>query len=247
MKKYLVPGLILILAGVYLLVAALPGVSLPSGAFFVLVGASLLIGRLFSRGKYGLSISGFLLLCLGLSWALMDVLDIGRQYMIVATPLAVSLAFFLVHICEYRRVGNWPMVPALALLAFSVVFFLILTPEANELLKPYYGTILPAILILIGVSILIRGTRLSRRERRRAAYAQPKPEPGDPSTWAQPPLHAQPQTAQPQTAQPQTEPTAAEPMPEEPIIVEPITVQEEAPAQEDADGADAEENKQEEL
>ena len=63
MKKYLVPGLILILAGVYFLIEALPGVSLPFGAFFALVGAALLVGRLFARGKYGLSIAGFLLLC----------------------------------------------------------------------------------------------------------------------------------------------------------------------------------------
>ena len=46
MKKYLVPGLILILAGVYFLIEALPGVSLPFGAFFALVGAALLVGRL---------------------------------------------------------------------------------------------------------------------------------------------------------------------------------------------------------
>ena len=71
MKKYLVPGLILILAGVYFLIEALPGVSLPFGAFFALVGAALLVGRLFARGKYGLSIAGFLLLCLGLAWALL--------------------------------------------------------------------------------------------------------------------------------------------------------------------------------
>ena len=246
MKKYLVPGLILILAGVYFLIEALPGVSLPFGAFFALVGAALLVGRLFARGKYGLSIAGFLLLCLGLGWALLDVLSIGNQYVMVATPLAVSLAFFLVHICEYRRVGNWPMVPALVLLAFAVLFFLMLTPSVNDVLKPYYGTILPLILILIGVGILVRGARGSRRERNAASYAQP--EPGDPSTWAQPPLHTQP--VQPQQEPVAEEPVTAQPVWQEPIIVEPAVepiAQQEAPAEEKTDGADAEEYKQEEL
>ncbi|MGN1249216.1 MAG: hypothetical protein ACI4XW_03985 [Candidatus Spyradocola sp.] len=237
MKRYVVPGLILILTGVFFLVEALPGVDLPFGAFLALLGAAMLIGRVCSRGRYGLSISGFLLLCLGLSWTLLNVLDIPGKYVIVATPLAVSLAFFLVHIFEFRRVGNWPMIPALALLAFSVVFFLILTPEVNRMLKDYYAMILPAILILIGIGILIRGAGRGRRERSRAYRAQPEPQPGDPSTWAQPPLHEQPQE----------EPAAQEPVTEEPVIIEPAPVQQEAPAQEPADGADAEEYKKEEL
>ena len=221
MKKYLVPGLILILAGVYFLIEALPGVSLPFGAFFALVGAALLVGRLFARGKYGLSIAGFLLLCLGLAWALLDLLSIGNQYVMVATPLALSLAFFLVHICEFRRIGNWPMVPALVLLAFAVLFFLMLTPSVNDVLKPYYGTILPLILILVGVCILVRGARGNKRERRRAEEAQP----GDPSTWAQPPLHAQPQPAEAQ------EPFTAGPVVQEPFA-ERETIASESPAQE---------------
>ena len=218
MKKYLVPGLILILAGVYFLIEALPGVSLPFGAFFALVGAALLVGRLFARGKYGLSIAGFLLLCLGLAWALLDVLSIGNTYVMVATPLAVSLAFFLVHICEYRRIGNWPMVPALVLLAFAVLFFLMLTPSVNDVLKPYYGTILPLILILIGVCILVRGARGNKRERRRAEEAQP----GDPSPWAQPPLHAQPQAGPVMQEPIASEPPVQEPIPAEPAAQEPL-------------------------
>lgn len=193
MKRYLVPGLILILAGLYFLVEALPGVSLPFGAFFALVGAALLVGRLVARGKYGLSIAGFLLLCLGLAWSLLDVLAIGPQYVMVATPLAVSLAFFLVHICEYRRVGNWPMIPALVLLAFSVLFFLMLTPSVNDVLKPYYGTILPLILIFIGISVLVHGARANRRERRQVPVESAQPD--DSSTWAQPPLYTQPKPA----------------------------------------------------
>ena len=162
-----------------------------------------------------------------LAWALLDLLSIGNQYVMVATPLALSLAFFLVHICEFRRIGNWPMVPALVLLAFAVLFFLMLTPSVNDVLKPYYGTILPLILILVGVCILVRGARGNRRERRRAEEAQP----GDPSTWAQPPLHAQPQPAEAQepfTAGPvvqepfaEREPIASEPPAQEPIPAEP--------------------------
>lgn len=192
MKKYLMPGLILILTGVYFLIEALPGVSLPSGAFFMLIGAALLIGRLCRRSKYGLTIAGWITFCLGYSWVLMDLLHIDGKYTMVATPLALSLAFFLTHICEYRRLGNWPIVPALVLLAFSTFFFLLLTPEVNKMLLPYYGTILPLLLIVIGVLLLLRGARDHRREKRAHAAAQNEPNPGNPATWAQPPLHEEP-------------------------------------------------------
>ena len=64
MKKYVTPGIVLILAGLYFLLGALPGVNLPEGTFFVLVGLGLLIGRL-TTGKCGFTISGFIVLCLG--------------------------------------------------------------------------------------------------------------------------------------------------------------------------------------
>ena len=50
MKKYVTPGIVLILAGLYFLLGALPGVNLPEGTFFVLVGLGLLIGSL-TTGK----------------------------------------------------------------------------------------------------------------------------------------------------------------------------------------------------
>lgn len=52
MKKYITPGLILILAGLYFLVDALPGVDLPGSVFFLAVGLALLIARL-TTGRYG--------------------------------------------------------------------------------------------------------------------------------------------------------------------------------------------------
>lgn len=244
MKKYLVPGLILILAGVYFLIEALPGVSLPFGAFFMLIGAVLLVGRLCSRGKYGLSIAGFIALCLGSAWVLLDVLHIGGQYVMVATPLALSLAFFLTHICEYRRIGNWPMVPALVLLAFAVLFFLMLTPEVNAILKPYYGTILPLILILIGVSLLLRGVK-DRKLEKNVGYEAPlrhavpqnnEPVPEDTSTWAQPPLYTQ--SAQPKPSAEPQKPTPSDPInltppPAQPMDEDFVTVMPESVVGED--------------
>ena len=115
MKKYVTPGIVLILAGLYFLLGALPGVNLPEGTFFVLVGLGLLIGRL-TTGKCGFTISGFIVLCLGAGWMAADLLILPGKYASVVTPLALSLAFFLIHICEFRRIGNWPIIPALILL-----------------------------------------------------------------------------------------------------------------------------------
>lgn len=197
MKKYVTPGIVLILAGLYFLLGALPGVNLPEGTFFVLVGLGLLIGRL-TTGKCGFTISGFIVLCLGAGWMAADLLMLPGKYASVVTPLALSLAFFLIHICEFRRIGNWPIIPALILLCVGGGLLILFTPGLNALLKPYYGTIFPALLILVGICLLVRGIAHSHRA--------PKPQQNaanascsysDTSTWAQPPLHNQPRQEAP--------------------------------------------------
>lgn len=197
MKKYVTPGIVLILAGLYFLLGALPGVNLPEGTFFVLVGLGLLIGRL-TTGKCGFTISGFIVLCLGAGWMAADLLMLPGKYASVVTPLALSLAFFLIHICEFRRIGNWPIIPALILLCVGSGLLILFTPGLNALLKPYYGTIIPALLILVGICLLVRGIAHSHRA--------PKPQQNaanascsysDTSTWAQPPLHNQPRQEAP--------------------------------------------------
>lgn len=187
MKKYITPGLILILAGLYFLVDALPGVDLPGSVFFLAVGLALLIARL-TTGRYGLSIAGFVVFCLGAGWSAMELLNLPGMYGIVATLLSLALAFLLIHICEYRRIGHWPLLPALILLVFGVLFFLVLTPEINEILRPYYGLIFPVILIALGVWLLVRGALRGRRARPAAAFQQAS----QPVSDAQPTPDAQP-------------------------------------------------------
>ena len=197
MKKYVTPGIVLILAGLYFLLGALPGVNLPEGTFFVLVGLGLLIGRL-TTGKCGFTISGFIVLCLGAGWMAADLLMLPGKYASVVTPLALSLAFFLIHICEFRRIGNWPIIPALILLCVGGGLLILFTPGLNALLKPYYGTIFPALLILVGICLLVRGIAHSHRAPKpqqnaaNASYSY-----SDTSTWAQPPLHDQPRQEAP--------------------------------------------------
>lgn len=197
MKKYVTPGIVLILAGLYFLLGALPGINLPEGTFFVLVGLGLLIGRL-TTGKCGFTISGFIVLCLGAGWMAADLLILPGKYASVVTPLALSLAFFLIHICEFRRIGNWPIIPALILLCVGGGLLILFTPGLNALLKPYYGTIFPALLILVGICLLVRGITHSHRaptpqqNAANASYSY-----SDTSTWAQPPLHDQPRQEAP--------------------------------------------------
>ena len=197
MKKYVTPGIVLILAGLYFLLGALPGVNLPEGTFFVLVGLGLLIGRL-TTGKCGFTISGFIVLCLGAGWMAADLLMLPGKYASVVTPLALSLAFFLIHICEFHRIGNWPIIPALILLCVGGGLLILFTPGLNALLKPYYGTIFPALLILVGICLLVRGIAHSHRAPKpqqnaaNASYSY-----SDTSTWAQPPLHNQPRQEAP--------------------------------------------------
>ena len=120
------------------------------------------------------------------------------KYASVVTPLALSLAFFLIHICEFRRIGNWPIIPALILLCVGGGLLILFTPGLNALLKPYYGTIFPALLILVGICLLVRGIAHSHRAPKpqqnaaNASYSY-----SDTSTWAQPPLHDQPRQEAP--------------------------------------------------
>ena len=220
MKKYITPGLILILAGLYFLVDALPGVDLPGSVFFLAVGLALLIARL-TTGRYGLSIAGFVVFCLGAGWSAMELLKLPGMYGIVATLLSLALAFLLIHICEYRRIGHWPLLPALILLVFGVLFFLVLTPEINEILRPYYGLIFPVILIALGVWLLVRGALRGRRARPAAFQqaSQPAPCPR-PTPDAQPVSDAQPAS----DAQPVSEFSAAAAEPD----ASPLTPEQEA-------------------
>lgn len=221
MKKYITPGLILILAGLYFLVDALPGVDLPGSVFFLAVGLALLIARL-TTGRYGLSIAGFVVFCLGAGWSAMELLKLPGMYGIVATLLSLALAFLLIHICEYRRIGHWPLLPALILLVFGVLFFLVLTPEINEILRPYYGLIFPVILIALGVWLLVRGALRGRRARPAASFQQAsQPESGPrPVSGPQPAPDAQPAS----DAQPVSEFSAAAAEPD----ASPLTPEQEA-------------------
>ena len=241
-RKYILPGLLLIFAGLYFLIAALPGIVMPAGLFFIAIGAALLISRLFARKRYGLTIAGFILLWLGAGKLMLDVLHIGAQYNLVSIPLSLALAFFMTHIFEYRRLGNWPIIPALILLGFATVFFLMLTPGVNAVLQPYYGTILPLVLIIVGICVLVRGGKRSKKSTEEPVFADFAHKEEDipaPETWAQPPVEpvAEPVVEEPVTVMPEPEPepvAEAEPAPAE---VEPIEVAaaEELPVQEPAE------------
>lgn len=219
-RKYILPGVILIFAGLYFFIASLPGISLPNGLFFIAIGAAMLVSRLFSHKRYGLTIAGFILFWLGAGRLLLDVLHIGAQYGLVAVPLALALSFFLTHIFEYRRLGNWPMIPALILLGFAVVFFLILTPAVNAILQPYYGAILPLLLIVLGIIILVRGGKRSKKAAAQHIEAEFEHKADEdipsPDQWAQPPVEP--------AAEPDEEPVTVEPIIAEPIVEEPVTV-----------------------
>ena len=173
---------------------------------------------------------------------MLDVLHIGAQYNLVSIPLSLALAFFMTHIFEYRRLGNWPIIPALILLGFATVFFLMLTPGVNAVLQPYYGTILPLVLIIVGICVLVRGGKRSKKSTEEAVFADFAHKEEDipaPETWAQPPVEpvAEPVAEEPVTVMPEPEPepvAEAEPAPAE---VEPIEVAaaEELPVQEPAE------------
>ena len=189
--------------------------------FFLAVGLALLIARL-TTGRYGLSIAGFVVFCLGAGWSAMELLKLPGMYGIVATLLSLALAFLLIHICEYRRIGHWPLLPALILLVFGVLFFLVLTPEINEILRPYYGLIFPVVLIALGVWLLVRGALRGRRARPAASFQQAsQPESGPrPVSGPQPAPDAQPAS----DAQPVSEFSAAAAEPD----ASPLTPEQEA-------------------
>jgi hypothetical protein len=217
-KKTILAGVLLILGGLYFLIDALPMLYMPAGSGMMIFGAWLLISRVVLRKRSLLSLAGFILLSIGTSRLMLTELAISGKYAIVATPLALSLSFFLTHIFEYRRLGNWPIIPALVLLVFSAAFFLILTPAVNAVIKPYYGTILPLLLIIVGIVLLIRGAVRGKKpvHAQKAPFEDKIP---DPANWAQPPVQPEAPAAAAETP--------AAPAAETPVCAEePVTVKE---------------------
>ena len=156
MKKLVLPGSLLLLAGIYLLLSRLPGVDLPMGSFLMLMGAGFLVVRAVTR-KYGWSFASFPLLFVGLGWVMVRLLHLGSSYIAAATLLGLSLAFFFIHICEFRRIGNWPMIPAILLLLAGAAALCLVTPEIRRFLRNMEDYILPALLIVGGAVLLLAG------------------------------------------------------------------------------------------
>lgn len=215
MKKYVVPGLICVLLGLFLLINTL--VDLPGTVFLLVIGLAFLIARVVT-GAYGLSIPGWILSCLGLGMTLREYFPVmGQMFPIML--LSLSLAFLMIHITEFRRIGNWPLIPASILCGLGLLMFIASNRAIVEFLRPYLGYILPAVLILLGLVLLIRALIEKRNPPQAAQWSPPAgnaPAPGatrgeyNPYS-AQAARAAQQRQAQPVVVQAEPEVVQAEP------------------------------------
>ncbi len=194
MKKLVLPGALLLLAGVYLLLSRLPGIDLPMGSFLALMGAGFLVVRAVTR-KYGWSFAAFPLLGLGLSWVVVWLLHLGSAYIAAATLLGLALAFFLIQICEFRKVGNWPVIPACILLIGGLAALTFVMPNLRSMLRGVKDYILPTSLILLGFVLLIVGIvaygKANRKQKPQNPPYTPPYTPPQPDNVAQEPKKPQ--------------------------------------------------------
>lgn len=155
MRKGVIPGALLILIGVLILLDQF--VSMPSGVAAVAVGLFLLLLRA-GRGARGFTIAGSILLCAGVGFTLtqLHLLPPGSEYPVNILFLAV--AFFLMHIIEFRRMGNWPIIPGICLVVVAGIVFV---SDNLERFGSFWGMLLrfwPLALICGGAALLL-GTR----------------------------------------------------------------------------------------
>lgn len=220
MKKYVIPGVLLILIGLFALANMM--FHLPGVTFLCLLGIAFIIVRLIS-GKHDFMIPGSILFCLGLGLTVLHYFPgIGNFAGTAAIILmSIALGFLMMHLCEFKRIGNWPLIPAFILFVIAVLIFMLGDTAMRALIAPYEMYIFPGLLILLGIFFLLRalvkGTQHDAPTQTHSepnaydnvpphAYYQP-PQTGAQNTWQQP--------AQPQ--QP-----AAEPAPEMPTAGQPI-------------------------
>ncbi len=163
MKKQVLWGILLLLAGAYFLLAAL--FDLPGGIFLVFLGLAFLLARLVS-GRAGLTIPGCLLFWLGAGQTLQHYFGLTNSEAAVFF-LSLSLGFLFIHILDFKKLGNWPLIPALALFVAGAALIVIQDPYLYNMLKPYFSYIVPCALIVVGAGILISG--LVRSGRKKAA------------------------------------------------------------------------------
>lgn len=216
MKKYVVPGVLLILAGLYLLLDVF--FQFPAFAFVIAIGLGFLLCRAIT-GYAGLTIPGCILLCLGTGLTLQFYFPfLGGAFPIMV--LSLSVAFLLIHILDFRRLGNWPLIPAAVLFVVSALILINTNHALMQYIRPFAPYILPAALILLGLAFLVSAVGRKGKEPavRRSVNTAPPQSPSSapggsqtqqPFTYYQPPLNnAQaPQVPQQPTYAPHEPPT----------------------------------------
>lgn len=191
MKKGILPGLLLILLGGYLLAAQF--LPLPEGIGMICIGAALIAYRLVRGRGYGFTIAGCVVMAVGLSTAvessgLLELLRIEflRESLFF---FLLALAFFAIHIVEYRHIGNWPLIPGICLLIVGASVTVAENPA-------YFGSIWrlwPIALICVGAAML---TGAFARQRQGARGY-------DPGEWDG--REEEPQTEEPQAEGPRAD------------------------------------------
>lgn len=205
MKKTVIWGVLLVLAGVYFLLSTL--FNLPAAIFLLFLGVAFLAVRCIT-GRYGYTIPGSLLAALGLGLTLQHYLPFTTSGAAL-TLLCLSLGFLVMHLIDFRRMGNWPLIPALVLFLVSALLFVTTDPALRHLLEPYFPYLLPVVLILLGVIFLLRALFKGRQGDAPAGNAprqERREEQVPPCDYYMPPK-AEPTTQRPE---PQPEPQPSE-------------------------------------
>ena len=156
-KRSVFVGLLLVLVGIYILLAQLA--RLPDGMALVFIGAGLLAARGMRRRGFVLTLIG----CLAVSLGLSDVIDSTRflalvraEFLVDAVPLfLLSIAFFALHIVEYRSIGNWPLVPGTVLLLTGGAVLL----AGNPVWLHRVWQLWPIALVCVGAAMLTKAFR----------------------------------------------------------------------------------------
>lgn len=153
-KGVFLPGLILIFLGLFIL---LEKINVINGYFILPFIGVFLIILYFAYKRSGFFISGIILLFLGIGEVAATIPALQSVPESSMVLLFFGLSFLFIHIFEYKRYGNWPLIIGLIIIAIAVLVYLvknnIIDYNVINAIQIYW----PALLIVFGAVVIIRG------------------------------------------------------------------------------------------
>lgn len=148
----MIPGLMLLLFGLFLLLNQLERI--PGFSFLIFLGVAFL-SVYFLTGKVGFLIPGAILTGFGFGVTVNEA-DLLHTPSYLQVFGGLALGFYLIVVLGYKKTGSWPLIPGTVILALAFLIYYLESGFFMEYIGPNLNLVFPALLIAAGVWIVVR-------------------------------------------------------------------------------------------